>query len=463
MKEKILKKLKKDKMILILRKILKDYKNIYLVGGAIRDYALNSVPKEYDFVAEKAQEVAFYVAKKLKVRSFSLGKNSEQIHRISLGEGGLDFSSIKNETIETNLKKRDFSIDSIGVDLHTFEIYDPSQGIEDIEKRILKITYKDSFSDDPLRILKGFRLVSLYPEMKWDRRTKEQANKFANLIEKVPNERVESELSKILSSKSCAKTLKSMFKENILELLFPFIQGLNNVKQTFPHKSDVLSHTFEMLELLDENISFPQGLGLIRFSQKELIKLRLAILFHDSGKKECFSEKQNRVHFYGHEKISSKIAKQNLLKLRFSEKIAADVSKLCQLHLRPLLLFNDKNASNSSKRRLIRKAGENFPLLVILSFLDFSSKQKKEEEIKDYYLFCEQLYSLYEKEKEGILSPPNFIDGISVMKIVGLKKAGPELGKIMKFLRQEQIDGKIKTKEEAIKFLKKYKNKNVKE
>lgn len=463
MKEKILQKIKDDEIIFILRKILKDCKNVYLVGGAIRDYALGSVPKEYDFVTEKAQEVALYVAKKLKVKSFGLGKNSEQIHRISLGEGGLDFSSIKNETIETNLKKRDFTVDSIGVVLHTFEICDPSQGIKDIEKRILKMTYKDSFSDDPLRILKGFRLISYYPQLKWEIKTKEKVKELAPLIEKIPKERIKTELSKILLSKNCTNTLKSMFKENVLELIFPFVKGLNNVIQTFPHKSDVLSHTFEILELLDENISFSQNLIFVNFSQKDLIKLRLAILFHDSGKKECVLEEQNRIHFYGHEKISAKIAKENLLKLRYSKEMAYAVSHLCQLHLRPLFLFNDKNASTYSKRRLIRKAGDDFPLLVMLSFLDFSSKHKTDKEIADYYLFCEQLYSLYEKERDTILSPPKLIDGISAMKIVGLEKAGPELGKIMKSLRQEQVDGKIKTKEEAIKFLKKYKNKIVKE
>ncbi len=128
--------------------------------------------------------------------------------------------------------------------------------------------------------------------------------------------------------------------------------------------------------------------------------------------------------------------------------------------MRPLLLFKDKNCSVAAKRRLIKDAGEDFPLLMLLSFIDFSSMERSQKEIEDYFLYCEEMFSLYQKIGREILIPPKLVDGDEAMKILALKKKDEKLGNALKCLRQEQIDGNIESKKEAVAFLKKYK-KNI--
>jgi len=457
MKRNILEKIKKDEILLLFRKLLKDFPEVYLVGGAIRDFGFGVEPKEYDFAVKNTQRVVSFLSQKLKINYFKLGRNLDYVYRVPLGEGGADFSPLKGRTILADLKKRDFTIDSIAVNIHTFEVFDPFEGIKDIKNNVLRMTSNKAFEDDALRILKGYRLRSFFPELKWEEKTLLTARKDEDKLKTIAKERIQAELSRILTSKNCATIIEEMSKSSILFLFFPSLSELKGVKQPHPHKSDVLTHIFDMLKFLDENIYLSEILSIKSHSEREILKLRLAILFHDAGKKSAFSEDNKGIHFYGHEKISSKIAKENLSKLKFPSKITKEVCRLCELHLRPLLLFADKKSSKTAKRRLIREAGEDFPLLMLLSFIDFSSMKRTQKEIEEYYFYCENMFSLYEEIGRDIIIPPKLIDGLEAMEILGLKSKGEKLGYALKSLRQEQIDGKIKSRKEAVSFLKNYK------
>lgn len=457
MKIDILRKVKKNEIILLFRRLLKDFPEVYLVGGAIRDFGFGIEPKEYDFAVKNPQNVVSCLSKKLRINFFRLGKGLDYVYRIPLGYGGVDFSPIKGRTISADLKKRDFTIDSIAVNIHTYEVFDPFGGLEDIDKKVLRIKNCTAFEDDALRILKGYRLRSIFPELKWEEKTLLRARKNEDKLKTVAKERVQSELSRILTSGNSARTIEEMSESGILFILFPSLSELRGLKQPYPHKSGVLNHIFDMLRFLDENIYLLQILNNFSHFEREILKLRLAILFHDAGKKQAFSEDQKGIHFYGHEKISSKIAKEDLLRLKFPAKITKEVSRLCELHLRPLLLFKEKKVSETAKRRLIRKAGEDFPLLMLLSFIDFSSMERTQKEIEEYYFYCEHMFALYEEIGREVLIPPKLVDGIEAMELLGLNRKDERLGNALKSLRQEQIDGKIKSRKEAVTFLKNYK------
>lgn len=456
MRRAILRKIKNDNILLLIRKILKKFKDIYLVGGAIRDYGLGIEPKEYDFVVKEPENMAEYLSKKLKMNCFKLGNSTDYVFRISIGEGGVDFSPIKSESIEDNLKKRDFTIDSIGIDLVSFEVSDPLGGLKDIKNKKIRMTSKKTFEDDPLRILKGYRLKCIFPELEFDKFTKKEIDKSGDLLKKIAPERIQIEISKILSSQKCAGAIEDMFKNGIFIVVFPLLSKLKGVPQSFPHKTDVLNHTLDMLRFLDENIYLSHLLSLRSNFSENIMKLRFAIIFHDAGKKDTFLEDKRGIHFYGHEKKSAKIVQRSLSKLKYSKKMVKEISSICELHMRPLLLFKEKNCSIRAKRRLIKDSGEDFPLLMVLSFIDFSTMMRSQKEIEEYYSFCEEMFSLYQKSAKEILFPPKLINGLEAMKILGLREKGPDLGSALKCLRQEQIDGNIKNREEAVAFLEKY-------
>ncbi len=460
MKRTILSKIRQDKILILLRKLLKDFEDVYLVGGAIRDYGLGFEPKEYDFAVKEPRKIAAFVSQKFEMNYFKLGKNLDNVYRIPIGEGGIDFGALGNQTIEENLGKRDFTIDSIAIDLASHKVYDPFGGFKDIKGRIIRITGEEAFKNDPLRILKGYRLKCAFSELYFDRLTEKKIRENAHLLENVAPERIKMEISKILSSKKCLDVIAEMSSNDVLFTVFPLLIKLKDVPQSFPHKSDVLSHTFDMLKFLDENIDLTHILSLWSNSSENIMKMRFAIVFHDAGKKDTFSEDRSGIHFHKHEKISARIAQKSLSKLRYSNKIIKDVVSLCELHMRPLLLFKEKKCSITAKRRLIKESGDNFPLLILLSFIDFSTMKRDEKEIVEYHSFCEEMFSLYQEVAKEIKAPPKLVDGLEAMEILQLKEKGPELGNALKLLREQQIDGNIKNKEEAVAFLKKYR-KNI--
>jgi poly(A) polymerase len=457
---KLIEKIKCDETLKTLKKIISECDEIYLVGGAIRDYLFDQIPKEYDFISKTPFKTSKIIAEKLGLKSFKTGKDLDVVYRIFFNEGGIDFSPIGYKKLEQNLRKRDFTIDSIAINIDDFSLYDPLCGIKDAQKKVLKMGYNNSFKDDPLRILKGYRLECSYPELKWDKETRNEAIRLCNTIKSVPKERIKEELKKILTQKSCVNILKEMAKDGILFEIFPCLKELKGLRQPKPHKRDVLGHTFDILQILEENFEFFENTSFFRHNLDDILKLRLAILFHDSGKGKCFFKDSKGIHFYGHSKESAKLAEEVLSSLTFSRSFVKEVSNLCDLHLRPILLFKEKQPSISSKRRLVKDAGDNFPMLVLMSYLDFISMKRCEEEIIEFNSFCNELFELFKNDGEEIIKPEKIVDGFEAMEILGIEK-GKELGKALSSLKKAQIDGSVKTKKDVVKFLIKYRKLNL--
>jgi poly(A) polymerase len=442
--------------------MLKDSDDLYLVGGAVRDFAFGIEPYEFDFISRQPYKSAKAVANKLGRRAVKLGKGAAVIYRIPFEGGSIDFSAFTEAAVDKNLGKRDFTINSLGVHMKSLTLFDPSKGIADLHNKILRKGYDNSFSDDPLRIVKAYRMKALYPALKWDDETRASCRKQSPGINNVPPERVQLELAKMLNGKTAAQVLRDMKTDNVLFAVFPGLEQIENIQQSSPHKSDVMTHTLEMMDLFDETMIHFAGSSVFHHSGTDLMKLRLAILFHDSGKAKCFSKDKKGIHFYGHEKESALTARKSLSRLRFSNAAINDICVLCGLHLRPLLLHGEGSPTLPAKRRLIRDAGENIHLLMILSLLDFSSMERTPEELESYWNFCQEIFDLAEKEGKKILHPPKLISGLKALVILGLEKPGPELGKALIALADAQTDGAVNTPEEAAGFLKRYRKEILK-
>jgi poly(A) polymerase len=441
--------------------ILKDDHSLYLVGGSLRDFVLGYEPLDLDFISRKPFKAARALAEKFGSDVVKLGKGKDIIYRIPLKDGSVDFSTFRETTIEENLKKRDFTINSLGVHLKTLSVFDPSSAVSDLENRVLRKGYERAFEDDPLRIVKAYRMKALYPALKWDAGTRASAAEESAQIGNVPPERTQAELAKILEGKWAGPAITMMAEDNVLFAVFPELRQLKGLEQSFPHKSDVLTHTLEMLDILDENLLHFSGSSIFHHSGSDLLKLRLAVLFHDAGKAKCFSREGKTVHFYGHQKESSLMAGICLKRLRFSNAVINDVVRLCGLHLRPVLLHQEGSPAAAAKRRLVRDAGENIHLLMLLSLLDVSSMDRSHEELESYWSFCQDIFDLVEREGKRILHPPKLINGLEAMKIIGLEAPGPELGKALIALLDAQTEGAVRTPKEAVNFLKEYRRKSL--
>lgn len=450
--------IRKNPAIGMIRKALNDPDDLYLVGGAVRDFVLKKPPCDLDFISRRPCLAARSAAKRMGSRAFRLGKGKALIYRIPCGEGTIDFSPFREKTISENLAGRDFTIDALAVHVKSMRIMAAEGAGKDLQERILRAVGPSSLDDDPLRIIKAYRLRTSFPELQWDEETRAACRNLSWKASGVPVERVQAEIARALGAGRAARAVREMAEDNVLFEVFPGLEKIVALEQSHPHHADVFSHTLEMLDLLDESLSRKEERGQARLSPGDLLKLRLAVLFHDAGKASCSSRDGERIRFIGHEKVSATTARSCLSRLHFSNALADDVAALCGLHMRPILLHGEGNPSVQAMRRLIRDSGKNIRLLLRLALLDFSSMDRKPSELDSFRSMCARILDLFSREGEKIAAPPKLVDGLKAMSILGMEKPGPALGKALLALTEAQSDGRVKTVKEAVRFLEEYRN-----
>ncbi|WP_057978326.1 CCA tRNA nucleotidyltransferase [Caloramator mitchellensis] len=217
--------------------ILSQNFNIYLVGGSVRDYLLGVKSYDYDFAViatpEKHYRLTEYIS-----NLFNVEYRYNDYYNTSKFEiGGIDIDLvmarkeyypvpackpiIKSSIIEDDLKRRDFTINSIAFDFKNYRYIDILNGINDLKKGIIKILHKKSFIDDPIRIFRAIKYASRlnfnYDEMTESLMVNALMDGFVNLI---PKQRISNEISAILKEKNFNHALNELLRLNILGTIF---------------------------------------------------------------------------------------------------------------------------------------------------------------------------------------------------------------------------------------------------
>jgi poly(A) polymerase len=231
----------------------------------------------------------------------------------------------------------------------------------------------------------------------------------------------------------------------------PELKGLENLGQNEHHHLDVLSHTLLMVEKISWASEWIAQRGRnISLSQEDWLSLYYAVLFHDIGKQDTYSkDEKGRVHFYHHEAFSCQRAENIMERLRFSNMMRNKILHLIQHHMRILNLSPE--TKETALKRLVNQMGEEAPLLVVLSLADKEASRgilsiQIDEVVESHSLRILDLF----KEKE-IVHPPPLITGHDVMALG--YSSGPKVGQILNFIREKQVEGEIKAREEALEIL----------
>jgi poly(A) polymerase len=232
----------------------------------------------------------------------------------------------------------------------------------------------------------------------------------------------------------------------------PELKNLENVGQNLYHHLNVLFHTLLMIEKVKWALEWiaQKEIDLL-LSQEEWLCLYYAALFHDMGKQDTYlKDEKGRIHFYHHEAFSCKRAEKILEKLRFSKTAGNKILHLIKNHMRILNL--SRETKEPALKRLVNQMGEETPLLVVLALADKEASRgilsiQIDEVVENHSIRVLELF----KEKE-IVHPSPLISGHDVMALG--YSPGPKIGQILKFIQEKQVEGEIKTREEALEILK---------
>ncbi|MBX2859668.1 MAG: HD domain-containing protein [Vampirovibrio sp.] len=441
---------------------------VLIVGGAVRDvYRTGTLPQDLDFVVlhpegelqHPAEGLSRQVADALKGH-YVLLDAEYGIHRIVIRyddepELVLDISDALNNSLVDDLNRRDLTVNSVAMDLATGQLHDPHGGLKDAEAGLIQMVSMENLLEDPLRLLRVFRIAATIGANKIDLDTLAVVQEHgAKLLEAAP-ERIHYEFFRLLNAEPCFEWLLAMADSGLLEVILPEFIPMRDVQPNRYHHLGLFEHTLELVKQSERLIeAFPAEVqGWIRQPFNGMVSrfglIKLACLLHDIGKPATMEEKEDgKVTFYGHDQLSEEMTEEVAKRWKLSRDVKEFVQKLVRWHLYPCQFGPD--SSRKSVMRFFRRMGETTPDVLLLALADRYSAQGpmiKPEDLEttrqDHLWLAEEYLAAQE-----VLNRPRLLDGREVMELLGLAP-GPEIGKIMSALQEAQQLDEVTTPEEA--------------
>ena len=480
-----------DDLFTKLRDLVTPKRKIFIVGGAIRDIFLNCPTNDFDFVlSSDAVLVAKSIANQLNGDFYIMDKErgtARVITERNKKRVRLDFSLFQGETLDQDLKSRDFTINAIALDIsNPGEAIDPMEGREDIFQKKLRMCSSTSFPDDPIRVLRAIRLsVGLGFSIPTD--TVQAMKASANFIPRSSAERQRDELFHILDLRKTGSALRMMDHIGAIKIVLPELEHLRNLPQSTPHILGVWEHTLAVIASLenlfqvlvdkfdeDAAASLLFGLVVLKLGQyrQNLLQhyqsnlsidrsyralLKFIALYHDVGKANTYHEDGNgRIRFLQHEQIGSELIKQRGRHLALSENEINLCEIIVQNHMR---IHNLDRTGTIPTRRAIyhyfrdtNQAGVDICLLSLADVLGTYGPTLTQEHWIEKLDICLMLFSAWWEQKSSIVTPPRLITGDDLIQLFNLVP-GRRIGEILESVQESQAVGTITDREEAIKFV----------
>jgi poly(A) polymerase len=309
---------------------------------------------------------------------------------------------------------------------------DPFGGIADLGHRVLRTpgAPEDSFSDDPLRMMRAARFAAQL-SFAVDPAVVKAMTAMADRIRIVSAERVRDELVKLVCAPYPRRGLTLLVETGLADHVLPELPALALERDEHHRHKDVYEHT---LTVLEQTMGLEQRLG----DGPDLVA-RLAALMHDVGKPRTrrFLE-DGSVTFHHHDVVGAKLTRKRMQALKFSGDETEAVSTLVELHLR-FHGYGDGQWTDSAVRRYVRDAGDQLERLHVLTRADCTTRnRKKAERLRRTYDDLEaRIARLSEQEELAAIRPD--LDGTQIMEILGVDP-GPTVGEAYRFLLELRLD-----------------------
>lgn len=443
--------------------ILKDINEGYLVGGSIRDFFTKKCEFcDRDISIKGAENFARKLANKFDATFIELD-NENKIYRIVLKDkiNFLDISEMQGNSIEDDLKRRDFTINAIAYDLSNEKFIDVTGGLNDLKNKVLRHIDDKNFEEDPLRVLRAFRFYSMTGFEMTEELVK-ALKKYMPLALVPAKERINYEIMKLFGGDYASSALLKMDELGLLEKIIPQVKEMKNVPPNTHHHLDLFHHVIEtvrQIEIIYAGLSGfeKEHMDAIDFGGFPRINhLKLAGFLHDIGKYSTWTiEESGRHRFIKHDDVGSKMVVPLLRDLKFSKKQIEYVSCMIKNHIYPSNVIVAPILNEKVMMRYVRKMGENVVDNIILAKADRLSARGvdiTEEVINSNINGLNKLLEFYLSKKDSLTPLPKLLDGREIMTLLNIKPS-PKLGEIISALNEAQLNGDVTTPEDAKNFV----------
>jgi len=450
-------------------------REMYLVGGTVRDWLLEIAPNDLDFTVDcDAVHCCRTLIRFLGGGTFvPLGAVEEDAGRVVWKGLTIDFSSFRQGagTIEEDLCLRDFTINAMGLAFSAFVDeamlllpIDPLNGRQDLEEMILRAC-PHAFVSDPLRMLRGYRLWARFG-FALEKKTLAAIREHASLLSRVSVERISYEMNLIMGSDRAHEVITGMAESGLLFLVIPQLQSGVGLEQPESHHLDVFYHSLAALGYMEKILAEPELFYPLcqEMLQEYLAQpgirevLKWSALLHDLGKpptRETSEDKGGRITFYNHDEVGRELVQHLGRELRWSNDRRDRTAALVGMHMHPFHLCNVRRKEGLSKKaclKLCRRAGEDLIGLFFLAMADsLAGKGEMKPEAMEEELDCLlcEVLKIYNKDIAPALSGPRFVTGNDLIHEFALQP-GPYFSFILDQLQEAQVEGEVKSRDEAL-------------
>lgn len=427
-------------------------RRLYLVGGALRDLLLNRIPQDFDFaVSGSAIEFSRQFASTIRGKMVVLSEEDDEVRVVYRRKITFDFTGLGTNTIADDLRRRDFTINALALELPAGrQLLDPHGGLMDLERKIIRPVTDNSLASDPLRLLRAFRLAlelgfTIDPAIEYQGAT-------VSLARTAP-ERIGMEFMRILNTPRAADCVKSLIALGRLTEIIPEMSALLE-------EPELREHTLRTFVKIEELLSAPgffsrfepEWQSYLTQNPPRVPLLKLAGLLHDIAKPHTrFVNESGETHFYGHDSLGARLAvKIGYERLRLSRPQVRILRTLVKEHMRLHLLATAPELSDRAIRRFFRDLGPEALGLMILCYADGWATAGRTIHLEDTItrMINQQRMENARRRIKRLVTGHDLI-------ALGMKP-GPVFKVILQELEDLQVEGKITTREQGIEYLKSY-------
>ncbi len=420
---------------------------LYVVGGTVRDLLLDRATDALDFdltTDATPQEIKNLLAGwadavwtagerfgtiscQKNGRTYEITTHRAEAYSPDSRKPDVEFST----DITTDLSRRDFTINAMALELTTENpvLVDPFGGATDLVSRVLRtpLSATESFSDDPLRMMRAARFISMLKFQPVDELI-DAVKSMHERLKIVSAERIRNELDRLLVTEFPSLGLWFLVDTGLAEHFFPELPAMKLEQDPIHRHKDVLTHTFAVVENVRPDAA----------PHFDFRITRLAALFHDIGKPKTRSFKDGKgVTFHHHEVVGARMSRDRLKAMRYSSEDVAAITELVALHLR--FHTYQMGWTDSAVRRYVRDAGKYLTELNVLTRCDCTTRNEKKALMlaKRMDELEARIAELAKEEEIASLRPE--LDGAAVMDHLGLQP-GRQVGAALEFLMEIRLE-----------------------